>query len=56
MNAILSIPEFLRSGTARLLALFYPDICQICRSNQATSAESYLCQSCRTGKDGKIML
>jgi ComF family protein len=36
----------------RFLALFYPDICQICRQEKATSAESYICQRCRSAKTG----
>src|SRR5687768_14998670 len=52
MSASLSIPELFANTTARLLALFYPDICQICRAAKATSAESYICNSCRTGKNG----
>ena len=52
MSASLSITSLFTDATARFLALFYPDLCQICRSQKATSSESYLCQSCRTGKEG----
>jgi len=31
----------------RLAALFYPEICQICREGKATPREGYLCGSCR---------
>ncbi len=30
------------------LNLFYPAVCQICREQRATSAESYICGDCRT--------
>ena len=36
----------------RLLALFYPDICQICREQKATAREGYVCARCCSGKDG----
>lgn len=36
----------------RLLALLYPDVCQICRSQSATARESYICSACKTGRNG----
>ena len=35
-----------------LLALFYPEVCQICREQRATFAEHYLCSGCRKGRNG----
>jgi competence protein ComFC len=34
---------------SRFLALFYPEICQVCRAQTATASESYLCEVCRAG-------
>ena len=51
MNRALSFSK-IASAWDRLLALFYPEVCQICRSERATHAESYLCSACRNGKDG----
>lgn len=45
------IPQLARASD-RLLALFYPEICQICRDQRATYAQCYLCEVCRRGKDG----
>jgi len=36
----------------RLLSLFYPNVCQICRSNSATARAGYVCGPCRDRKDG----
>lgn len=52
MNNAISIGSLLGRTSERFLALFYPEICQICRTAKATSAESYLCTTCRTGNDG----
>jgi ComF family protein len=30
-------------------ALFYPEICQICRAEKAAAAASYICETCRSG-------
>lgn len=51
---MIAAPSVSRLGTAldRLLALFYPDVCQICREGKATSTDSYICGGCRTGKNG----
>ncbi len=47
----LSLPAW--SGfTSRLLALFYPDVCQICRTGKATAPEGYVCVDCWSKKDG----
>jgi ComF family protein len=35
-----------------LLALFYPNICQICREQKATAKEGYVCAGCWSKKDG----
>jgi competence protein ComFC len=51
MNPTISL-SLLASGWDRLLALFYPEVCQICREQRATHAESYLCVACRNGRDG----
>ena len=51
MNQTLPI-SLLVTTWNRLLALFYPEICQICRTQKATHAESYICSSCRNGKSG----
>ncbi len=42
----------LNSLLDRFLSLFYPNLCQICRLEKATSAESYICTTCRSGKAG----
>ena len=52
MNPALSIVPRLAQASNRLLALFYPEICQICRDHRATYAECYLCEACRRGKHG----
>jgi ComF family protein len=36
----------------RVLALFYPDICQICREGKATAREGYVCADCWQKRDG----
>jgi ComF family protein len=36
----------------RLLSLFYPNVCQVCRGARAGVKEGYVCASCRTRKDG----
>lgn len=50
-NASLSAP-FLAGVANRLLALFYPEICQICRTARATAHESFICSACRAGCNG----
>jgi ComF family protein len=32
-----------------LFALFYPEICQICRAEKAGASASYICERCRSG-------
>ena len=39
MNTALSIIPLLARASDRLLALFYPEICQVCRDQRATFAE-----------------
>jgi ComF family protein len=51
MNTALSFIPLLARASDRLLSLFYPEVCQICREQRATFAECYLCQPCRRGKD-----
>jgi ComF family protein len=36
----------------RFLALFYPDVCQICREEKATAHEGYVCPNCWSKRDG----
>ncbi len=36
----------------RFLALFYPDVCQICREEKATAREGYVCAQCWSKRDG----
>lgn len=36
----------------KLLALFYPDVCQVCHEHRASAAEGYVCHSCWTRRDG----
>ncbi len=36
----------------RLLALFYPDVCQVCREGCATAREGYVCAGCWSKRDG----
>jgi ComF family protein len=45
-------PSAIFAAWDRLLALFYPEICQICRQQHATFAENYLCLACRSGHEG----
>jgi ComF family protein len=42
----------LRTCSDTLLNFVYPAVCQICREERATAAESYICQSCIRGKGG----
>ena len=51
MNPAFSFP-LLRRFTEHFLALFYPEVCQMCREQRATFAQSYICETCRTGKTG----
>ena len=51
MNPALPFP-ILRRFLEHFLALFYPEVCQICRGQRATFAQSYICDGCRTGKNG----
>jgi competence protein ComFC len=39
-----SLPQLLKN----LFALFYPEVCQICRAERAGAAESYVCGRCRS--------
>lgn len=52
----IAAPVLLMSAWDRLLALFYPEICQICNAERATCAESYVCGGCRAGRDGIRMV
>ena len=52
MNPALDLKSFFLLASERLLAFFYPEICQICREQKASAAESYICTLCRTGKAG----
>ena len=36
----------------KFLALFYPDVCQICRTGKATAREGYVCTDCWQKRDG----
>lgn len=36
----------------RIVALVYPDLCQVCRNEQATAAEGYVCGRCWSGIEG----
>ena len=33
----------------QFFALFYPEICQVCRTEKAAAAASYICEHCRSG-------
>jgi ComF family protein len=50
---MLAEPQSIFAGAwNRMLSLFYPEICQICREERASCAESYLCRNCRQGHEG----
>ena len=51
MNSAISMMPFARVWDS-FLALFFPDVCQICRREKATARESYLCHPCRSGVTG----
>jgi ComF family protein len=36
----------------RFLALFYPNVCQICREEKANAREGYVCANCWSKRDG----
>jgi competence protein ComFC len=36
----------------RVLGLFYPEVCQICRTESATAQEGYVCANCWSGPAG----
>jgi len=40
--------QWLKTLLAKVSGLIYPDICQICENEKATSEESYVCRSCRS--------
>ena len=52
MNSAASSMPLFHALFDRFLALFYPNLCQVCRREKATAAESYICQSCRSGSSG----
>ncbi|MGB9603242.1 MAG: double zinc ribbon domain-containing protein, partial [Limisphaerales bacterium] len=39
--------QWLKTLLAKVSGLIYPDVCQICENEKATSQESYVCRSCR---------
>jgi len=51
MNPTLSFST-MTGAWNKFLALFYPEVCQICRAQRATHSESYLCGACQNGKNG----
>src|SRR5688572_26875359 len=40
-----SLPQLVNN----FFALFYPEICQICRAEKASASHSYICDRCRGG-------
>jgi ComF family protein len=44
----ISVPLLLN----RFFALFYPEICQLCRAEKAGAVESYICEPCRAAIRG----
>ena len=41
--------RFLGGLFNRFFALFYPELCQICRAEKAPASQSYICNRCRAG-------
>lgn len=46
------VASCVQSWSEAVLGFFYPNICQICRAERSTSRQGYVCQRCRSGRDG----
>src|SRR5688500_7144967 len=48
------VGQFMHAETIRerLLSLFYPEVCQICREERASAKEGYVCAGCYSKVDG----